>query len=99
MVASAPASSPSVVTVVDPDDTDQGPMQPNDGYPDFSTPLTAANTQMSNDQAAALEAKLSALGAQRRAGTVSDAEYRQRLLELRGIAEKHGSDATTRLGN
>lgn len=60
-------------------------------FPTFGGPLTAANVQMENDDAAKIEAQLSALGAARQAGTVSEAEYQRRLAELRLLASEHGA--------
>lgn len=62
-------------------------------YPSFSDPLKAANVQMENDQAKKVESRLSALGAARRAGTVTEAEYQRRLAELRALAADHGPAA------
>lgn len=95
-----PAVQPvaSVVTVVDPDEANLGAPSP-DGYPTFAGSLSAANTQMSDEDAAALEQRLSALAASRKAGSISEAEYRRRLLELRRLAEGHGAEARSTIGN
>lgn len=85
------------VTVADPDAPSAGPSRSPDGYPDFSGSLTAANVQMGNEEAAELQAKLSALGAARKAGTISEAEYQRRLLELRKLAAEHGQDAQAQI--
>ncbi|MBV2185369.1 MAG: SHOCT domain-containing protein [Rhizobium sp.] len=85
------------VTVADPDAPSAEPSRSPDGYPDFSGSLTAANVQMGNKEAAELQAKLSALGAARKAGTISEAEYQRRLLELRKLAAEHGQDAQAQI--
>ncbi len=68
-----------------------------DGYPDFSQPLTAASVQMSDEEAVALQAKLSALASARKAGTISEAEYQRRVEELRKLAAEHGVDVQAAL--
>ncbi|MFA7415317.1 MAG: SHOCT domain-containing protein [Rhizobium sp.] len=68
-----------------------------DGFPDFSQPLTAANVQMSNDEAAALQAQLTELGMARSSGAISEAEYQRRLLELRKLAAEHGMDTQAQI--
>lgn len=70
-----------------------------DGYPGFGAPLTAANTQMSNEEASGLQKQLSALVAQRKAGTISEAEYQRRVAEFRKLAAEHGADALSAIGN
>lgn len=62
------------------------------GYPSVYTPLVAATTQMSNEEAAGNEARLTALSAARKSGAVSEAEYQRRIVELRALAANHGSD-------
>jgi len=57
----------------------------------------SANVQMGNEEAAELQAKLSALGAARKAGTISEAEYQRRRLELRKLAAEHGQDAQAQI--
>jgi len=68
-----------------------------DGFPDFSQPLTAANVQMGNDEAAALQAQLTELGVARSSGAISEAEYQRRLLELRKLAAEHGIDTQAQI--
>ncbi|MGR6465495.1 hypothetical protein [Rhizobium sp. PAMB 3182] len=68
-----------------------------DGYPNISTPLVAANTQMSDGDAAALQAQLTALGQQRKAGTLTDAQYKAKVAELRKLAQSHGTDMETQI--
>lgn len=68
-----------------------------DGYPSFGAPLTAANVQMSDEQAADLQRKLSALGAQRKAGTISEAEYQRRVEEYRKLAAEHGPETLSEI--
>ncbi|GEO84908.1 MULTISPECIES: SHOCT domain-containing protein [Alphaproteobacteria] len=98
--AVAPARVASLeVTVADPDAPAAASAlsRSPDGYPDFSGSLTAANVQMGNEEAAALQAKLSALGAARKAGTISEAEYRRRLIALRKLAVEHGADVQAQI--
>jgi hypothetical protein len=54
-------------------------------YPDFSKPLTSAMDQMSNEDAAKQQAQLAGLGARRKSGAISEAEYRRRVAEMRKI--------------
>ncbi|MFP3545838.1 hypothetical protein SB748_20420 [Rhizobium sp. SIMBA_035] len=68
-----------------------------DGYPSFGAPLTAANVQMNDDEAKGLQAKLTALGAQRKAGTISEAEYQRRVAEYRKLAADHGTDTLSEI--
>lgn len=94
----APARAASIeVTVADPDAPATAPLRSADGYPDFSGSLTAANVQMGNEEAADLQARLSALGSARKAGTISEAEYQRRLLQLRKLAAEHGADAQAQI--
>lgn len=96
-VAAARQADTLVVTIPDDADVSTRPAPTPGGYPDFSRPLTAANTQMSNEDAASLQQRLTALGAARRAGTVSEAEYQRRLAELRKLALEHGTDAQAQI--
>jgi len=57
-----------------------------DGYPSFGGPLTAANVQINDQQAAATQKQMSALAASKQAGAISQAEYDKRLAEMRKIA-------------
>jgi uncharacterized lipoprotein len=70
-----------------------------DGYPSFGAPLTAANVQMNDDEAKGLQTKLTALGAQRKAGAISEAEYQRRVAEYRKLAAEHGPDTLSEIGN
>ena len=63
-------------------------------YPTFSQPLTAAGTQMGEDEASTMESSLSRLGAARRNGQISEAEYKRRVAELRALAENQKPVAT-----
>jgi len=63
-------------------------------YPTFSQPLTAAGTQMGDDEASTMESSLSRLGAARRNGQISEAEYKRRVAELRALAENQKPVAT-----
>lgn len=70
-----------------------------DGYPSFGAPLTAANVQMGDDEAGGLQKQLTALGARRKAGTISEAEYQRRVAEFRKLAAEHGTDTLSEIGN
>lgn len=54
-------------------------------YPDFSKPLTSAMDQMTNEDAKKQEAQLAALGARRKSGAISEAEYWRRVNEMRKL--------------
>ena len=54
-------------------------------YPDFSKPLTSAMDQMTDEDAKKMQAQLDGLGARRRAGTISEAEYRRRVAAMRKL--------------
>ncbi|MCJ8518295.1 hypothetical protein ABID21_001396 [Pseudorhizobium tarimense] len=68
-------------------------------YPTFGPQLTAANTQIADEQAAGTEAQLSALAQARANGHVSEAEYQQRLAELRRLAAQHAAEAEAAIAN
>jgi hypothetical protein len=64
-------------------------------YPDFSKPLTSAMGQMTDEDAKKQEAQLAALGARRRSGAISEAEYWRRVKEMRKLkAEMPAKPAT-----
>ena len=65
---------------------------PADVYPVIEGKLPAATTQMSNEAAASQSARLTALGAARSSGKISEAEYQRRLKELQLLAANHGAD-------
>ncbi|SMC65110.1 hypothetical protein [Rhizobium sp. RU36D] len=68
-------------------------------YPTFGGPLTAANVQMENTDAAKIEARMTALSAARRSGSVTEAEYQRRLAELRRLASEHGAATEAEISN
>ena len=68
-------------------------------YPVFSEPLTAANVQMSDEEAAQNQARLTQLGAARRTGAITEAEYLRRVAEMRKLAAEHGSQAEAQITN
>ena len=55
-------------------------------YPTFDRQLTAAGTQMSEEEAKEMQANLSGLPGRRAGAAVSQAEYNRRVQELRQIA-------------
>lgn len=63
-----------------------------DGYPSFNAPPTAANVQINDQQAGDLVKQLTALGSQRKAGTISEAAYQKRVADMRKLAAEHGQD-------
>jgi hypothetical protein len=79
--------------------TESGLSHYKDGYPGFGAPLTAANVQMSDEEAGNLQQKLTALGAQRKAGAISEAEYQRRVAEYRKLAKQHGADTLSKIAN
>lgn len=95
-----PMATPQVVTVVP--GVPGGPAatgpQNTGYYPGFSEPLTSANLQMTDEEAAAQQRQLSALGSARRSGTISEAEYRRREAELRRLAAEHGQETLSEIG-
>jgi hypothetical protein len=70
-----------------------------DTYPVIEGKLPAASAQMSNEEAASQEARLTALGAARSSGKISEAEYQRRLQELRLLAANHGTDTLKEIQN
>ena len=54
-------------------------------YPDFSKPLSSAMDQMSDEDAKKMEAQLAGLGARRKSGAISEAEYWRRVKEMRKL--------------
>lgn len=68
-------------------------------YPDITARVQAATAQMSNEEAAKISARVSALGEQRRAGTISEAEYRRLMAEMDALAENHGADTLKEIEN
>lgn len=91
-VAEGPIATPPSVTVVTGVPAESGEKGPRNtgAYPDFSRPLTSANLQMTDEEATGQQAKLTALASARKAGTISEAEYRRRAAALRNLASQHG---------
>ncbi len=58
-----------------------------DGYPDLSRPLTAANNQMSNNDAKSLENTLTLLAQKRKSGLISESEYNRKVEEFRKLGQ------------
>jgi len=65
---------------------------PSDVYPVIEGKLPAATAQMSNEAAASQSARLTALGAARSSGKMTEAEYQRRTKELQLLAANHGAD-------
>jgi hypothetical protein len=72
---------------------------PADVYPVIEGKRPAASTQMSNEEAGAQEARLTALGSARTSGKISEAEYQRRLRELQLLAANHGTDTLKQIEN
>ena len=65
----------------------QGGLQHSaDGYPSFNGPLTAANVQIEDPQALDIRKQLTALGARRKSGAITQAQYDAKVAEMRKIA-------------
>jgi hypothetical protein len=77
--------------------TEGGLSHSRDGYPGFGAPLTAANVQMNDEEAAGLQQKLTALSNRRKAGTISEAEYQRRVAEYRKLAADHGQETLSEI--
>ncbi len=56
-------------------------------YPYVGEKREVATTQMSDTEAASMGAKLQALADQRKAGTVSEADYNRKVAEMRKLGE------------
>lgn len=98
-VDTAAVNSPLTVQVVGPQPVDSQPAVKRDTgtYPTFGKPITSAADQMSDAEALELQKRLSSLASARKAGQVSDAEYRRQLQELQNIAAHHGADAQAQI--
>ncbi len=72
---------------------------PTNVYPRIEGKLSAAAPQMTNEEAASVSTRLSALSARRASGAISEAEYRRRLAELNALAEHHGADTLNEIRN
>lgn len=97
--ATTPTASALEVTVDDADAPEQASPRPTspDGYPNFGGSLNAANVQMNNEEAAALQQQLTALSKARMSGTISEAEYQRKLAELRKLAAQHGAETQAQI--
>ena len=63
-------------------------------YPTFGKPLTAANTQIDDQQYSSAETQLSSLAKAKARGAISEAEYQRRVNALRKLSEDQTSSAT-----
>lgn len=68
-------------------------------YPSLGKPLTAANTQIDDQEYTSREAQLSALASARASGAITEAEYQRRIDALRQIANDHATDAERQITN
>jgi hypothetical protein len=96
-----PNTAPTSTVVSNQPTASSGPLvrRQTGTYPTFDGSLTAANTQIGDEDAAGTEAQLTALTRARANGSVSDAEYQRRVAELRSLAANHGQDAQTAIAN
>ncbi|MCF6370994.1 hypothetical protein [Rhizobium halophilum] len=96
-----PNTAPQATVVSAASGAERRPMARRDTgtYPTFDGPLTAANTQIADEEAATTEAGLSALANARANGHVSEAEYQRRVAELRRLAAQHGAEAEADITN
>ncbi len=78
---------------------DSGLQRYKDGYPSFNGPLTAANVQINDQQAATTQKQMSALAASRNSGAITQAEYERRVAEMRKLAAEHGPDTLSQIQN
>ena len=94
------AASPVVTVTRDPETLprENGP-RITGSYPSFSEPLTAANAQMTDQDAVKMQHNLSALGHARRSGSISEAEYNRRVEEMRKLAAQHGAETQAEIAN
>lgn len=72
---------------------------PTDLYPVIEGRRPTAAPQMSNEEAAALQARMTALSGRRAAGQITEAEYQRRLKELEALAANHGSETLAEIKN
>ncbi|WFS02626.1 hypothetical protein [Rhizobium tumorigenes] len=56
-----------------------------DGYPTFNGPLTAANVQIADPQALDIRKQLTAAGAARNSGAITQAQYDAKVAEMRKL--------------
>lgn len=70
-----------------------------DVYPVIEGKRPTAGPQMTNEQAAAQEARLSSLSGLRSSGKITEAEYRRRMQELDTLAANHGADTLKEIRN
>lgn len=68
-------------------------------YPSFAKRMTAANTQIGDVEAVTSQSQMEKLGAARKSGAVSEAEYQSRIAELRLLAGQHAADAEKQIAN
>jgi hypothetical protein len=96
-----PNTAPTATVVADAPPPPSGPFtkRQTGTYPTFGGTLTAANSQIGDEEAVGSEAQLSALAAARENGSVSETEYQRRLAELRRLAAEHGRDAEAAIAN
>ncbi|WHA40215.1 hypothetical protein [Agrobacterium larrymoorei] len=82
--------------IVGPQPVSSAPAQKRDTgtFPTFAKPMTAAMPQMEENEATTMEQNLTALGAARRRGQITEAEYKRRVAELKALSEQQKPVAT-----
>ncbi|WP_377288656.1 SHOCT domain-containing protein [Rhizobium sp. SG2393] len=70
-----------------------------EGFPSVYRPLYAATTQMTTEEAEGQQRALSGLAARRASGSISEAEYRRRVAEMRALGANHGADTLKQMNN
>jgi hypothetical protein len=96
-----PNTAPPAVVVSASSAHAPGPVAKRDTgtYPTFDRQLTAANTQIGDEEAAGSETRLAGLARARASGAISEREYQARVAEFRRLAAEHGTDAEASIAN
>ena len=71
----------------------------NEAYPTFEKTPVAATNQLSQSDKLRLEAEMDSVRAAYGAGSISEAQYRQRMRELEQLARTHGADTQREIEN
>lgn len=71
----------------------------NEAYPTFEKTPVAATSQLSQSDKLRLEAEMDSVRAAYGAGSISEAQYRQRMRELEQLARTHGAETQRAIEN
>ena len=71
----------------------------NEAYPTFEKTPVAATNQLSQSDKLRLESEMDSVRAAYGAGSISEAQYRQRIRELEQLARTHGADTQREIEN